>query len=409
MTHTRIRHAFLPLTCAALMLLAGDPAFADNVVRISDTAIQAGDSFVLDVEIETESALGGFSIMLRWSSPDLSCDSAAIDRSSFDPKFLVGIPPIDYTNRMIILNLLPNYPNWPRIGPGRYHAARLYFSSSADAWDQFAFVDSAMIGAARTNFASSDGLSSIYPDIEPGMVTIGNPSPVQMRVTPGVLTFRGTWGELDPPSQQLSIYSSGGESFDWSAEWTATWLDIAPSNGKAPAEPTVSLTTFTLDTGAYDDTVVISSAMAVNSPVRVPVTLRIDTGQIEPPVVTGVLLYQNRPNPFVTYHDPDTEIRWELAESDRVHLRIYDALGRPIRTLWSGQMSAGENTVRWDGRDGQGRMVASGHYFYRLTLEGNGNSRVDADKVTLCRDRVTHWHSSTSMVAPTASAMPRAA
>ncbi|HZM15312.1 MAG TPA: FlgD immunoglobulin-like domain containing protein, partial [Candidatus Krumholzibacteria bacterium] len=75
------------------------------------------------------------------------------------------------------------------------------------------------------------------------------------------------------------------------------------------------------------------------------------------------VLHQNVPNPF----NPMTEIRFDLSQSGRVSLRIYDVAGRLVRTLVDKDMSAGRNhTMVWNGLDDQNNKVASGVYFYRL-------------------------------------------
>ena len=56
------------------------------------------------------------------------------------------------------------------------------------------------------------------------------------------------------------------------------------------------------------------------------------------------------------------------AGSQDVRLRIYDVNGRLVRTLVSGLQSPGPYTAVWDGRDDNGRGVASGNYFARLNL-----------------------------------------
>jgi flagellar hook assembly protein FlgD len=48
-------------------------------------------------------------------------------------------------------------------------------------------------------------------------------------------------------------------------------------------------------------------------------------------------------------------------------------MGRKVRELVSGQVSAGARTVQWDGRDDSGKVVSSGIYFARLIM---GKSRV---------------------------------
>lgn len=73
------------------------------------------------------------------------------------------------------------------------------------------------------------------------------------------------------------------------------------------------------------------------------------------------------PNPF----NPSTTIRYELPERSAVDLQVFDLRGRLVRSLRSGEVeSAGRQQVVWNGRDGQGRQVASGTYFCRLSAGG---------------------------------------
>jgi hypothetical protein len=74
-------------------------------------------------------------------------------------------------------------------------------------------------------------------------------------------------------------------------------------------------------------------------------------------------LHQNVPNPF----NPVTTIRFDLARTGHVSLRIYDVAGRAVRTLVNDTMkAAADHEVVWDGRDDAGTQVSSGVYFYRL-------------------------------------------
>jgi len=73
-------------------------------------------------------------------------------------------------------------------------------------------------------------------------------------------------------------------------------------------------------------------------------------------------LHPNFPNPF----NPSTTIRYQLPEASNVHLIVYDATGRVVRTLVEGKMEAGHYTVTWNGRDASGRVVASGVYLVRM-------------------------------------------
>ena len=76
-------------------------------------------------------------------------------------------------------------------------------------------------------------------------------------------------------------------------------------------------------------------------------------------------LEQNFPNPF----NPSTIIRFALPNTSRVLLKVYDMLGREVRTLISGDVAAGLNSVEWNGRNNLGQSVSTGVYIYRIEAE----------------------------------------
>jgi len=78
--------------------------------------------------------------------------------------------------------------------------------------------------------------------------------------------------------------------------------------------------------------------------------------------VTIYQLEQNHPNPF----NPDTEIRFQLPKPGHVVLKIFNILGAEVRTLADAPYEAGYHRVRWDGKDKNGKLVASGVYLYQL-------------------------------------------
>lgn len=80
----------------------------------------------------------------------------------------------------------------------------------------------------------------------------------------------------------------------------------------------------------------------------------------ERPVQT--LLRENRPNPF----NPVTIIRYEIAETAPVAIRIYDTSGARVRDLYVGTRQPGIYEVPWNATNDAGRPVASGVYFCRL-------------------------------------------
>jgi hypothetical protein len=86
----------------------------------------------------------------------------------------------------------------------------------------------------------------------------------------------------------------------------------------------------------------------------------------------GFALHQNTPNPFSV---GATRIGFALPRDARTTLRVFDVQGRVVRTLVDGPLSAGRHDVTWDGRNEEGRQVATGVYFYRLTAEQDEATR----------------------------------
>jgi len=72
------------------------------------------------------------------------------------------------------------------------------------------------------------------------------------------------------------------------------------------------------------------------------------------------------PNPF----NPATTLHFGLPAAGHAELRVFDVQGRLVRTLVDGQRPAGAGQVNWDGRDHDGRQVASGTYYARFVAGG---------------------------------------
>ncbi|HEV8539396.1 MAG TPA: T9SS type A sorting domain-containing protein [Bacteroidota bacterium] len=94
----------------------------------------------------------------------------------------------------------------------------------------------------------------------------------------------------------------------------------------------------------------------------------VPTSEFPPPVPSGSLdeprsvptvyrLEQNYPNPF----NPSTQIEFSVPRPEYVTLKIFDMLGREIRTLVSEHLQAGSHHAEWNPAS-----TGSGVYFYRL-------------------------------------------
>jgi hypothetical protein len=72
-------------------------------------------------------------------------------------------------------------------------------------------------------------------------------------------------------------------------------------------------------------------------------------------------LYQNYPNPF----NPITTINYSLYRSGFVTIKIFDVIGREIKTLVSEEKSHGNYSLQFDGSN-----LTSGIYFYQIRTNG---------------------------------------
>jgi hypothetical protein len=89
------------------------------------------------------------------------------------------------------------------------------------------------------------------------------------------------------------------------------------------------------------------------------------------PLPNRFAIVGNYPNPF----NPTTTIAFSLDRVMDVKLDIYNILGQRVATLPTGKLPAGTYTRVWNGAGDDGRAVATGVYFARLTGDGRSFSR----------------------------------
>lgn len=104
-----------------------------------------------------------------------------------------------------------------------------------------------------------------------------------LSVLPAMLSFSAEVGGSNPPSQSLTVSSTGGTvSFSDSASTTppgGTWLSVTPGSGStsSPATLTVSINIAGLTAATYNGMITVTASGASNSPVTIPVTLVVGT------------------------------------------------------------------------------------------------------------------------------------
>ncbi|MEK6650771.1 MAG: FlgD immunoglobulin-like domain containing protein, partial [Bacteroidota bacterium] len=122
----------------------------------------------------------------------------------------------------------------------------------------------------------------------------------------------------------------------------------------------VEIDTASANIAGNDTLALVADAIVLRELEAPSVTVGVE-GPSEIPVEFA--LSQNYPNPF----NPTPSIQFALPKAVNVELRIYDLLGREVRTLVRGdQMPAGFHSVVWDGRNEHLQSVATGVYFYRI-------------------------------------------
>jgi hypothetical protein len=105
------------------------------------------------------------------------------------------------------------------------------------------------------------------------------------------------------------------------------------------------------------NTAVLSDPNAVGIPVK----------GLSPILPTDFTLNQNYPNPF----NPETTIEFAVGAgfaNMQVRLVVFNLLGEKVSTIINEPLAAGKYSYKWRGTNQQGETMASGIYFYRLTI-----------------------------------------
>jgi hypothetical protein len=173
-----------------------------------------------------------------------------------------------------------------------------------------------------------------------------------------------------------------GNSFDLlDVDYTSVRM-VSPGTGSVSSIPAIS--NKTIFVGDKDRNLIADVQLCftradlrllfgnLNGNNSVPVTIegQLNSGQafvggITLPVNAGngSFLVSVAPNPL----NPAGTLRFVTTRPGAVRVSVYDVTGRLARVLLdSPEVAAGDHAVAIDGRDGQGRKLASGIYFYRV-------------------------------------------
>ena len=85
------------------------------------------------------------------------------------------------------------------------------------------------------------------------------------------------------------------------------------------------------------------------------------------PIAGSILSLVNYPNPF----NPTTTISFDLAAESNVSIAVYNVKGQKVKQLMNEQLSVGQHSIEWNGKDSNNKAIASGIYFYKLTSDND--------------------------------------
>jgi hypothetical protein len=155
------------------------------------------------------------------------------------------------------------------------------------------------------------------------------------------------WGQYDA-SPDIPLVFPNATSFDWTQ---FTVYDTVPEPPSGQTAKSISVRLHPL--GRWSGTVWMD---------KLEVGKGVLTGVDDNVIPVSAELFQNYPNPF----NPSTVISYAIPNVTYVSLKIYDLLGREVKTLVNTEQSSGVYNVQWNGDNNAGVKVSSGTYLYRI-------------------------------------------
>ncbi len=188
--------------------------------------------------------------------------------------------------------------------------------------------------------------ANLYPD---SAIIVGDQWSVSLTtIYHTTINNNDGWGQY-AASPDIPLVFPSATSFDWTQFYVGLTVPEPPAGDTAKS---ISVRLHPL--GRFSGTVWMDLLEVQKAPTGV-----VQNNHLLP---ADYNLFQNYPNPF----NPTTTIGYSLPKVSYVTLKIYDLLGREVKTLVSTEQNGGLHRVQWNGLNNYGSKVASGIYLYRI-------------------------------------------
>ena len=121
-----------------------------------------------------------------------------------------------------------------------------------------------------------------------------------------------------------------------------------------------------IDNDGSGDIVFTSASFAADKPHLYMIEYSGTLGVLEDnlSIPNKISISQNYPNPF----NPETRFQYNMPVDGVVSIKVYDILGKKIKTLVNQWKSAGVHNEIWNGQNDNNQVVSSGVYFYQVKV-----------------------------------------
>jgi uncharacterized protein (TIGR03437 family) len=134
-------------------------------------------------------------------------------------------------------------------------------------------------GTYNTNISITSAGATNSPLVIPVALLISNKP--ALAASPSSLAFTGQSGAANPASQSINL--TGSSVLPFAIATSPSWLAVSAASGATPATLVATVNSNGMSQGSYQGAITITSGVAGNSPLTIPVTLNLTA----PLVVTG--------------------------------------------------------------------------------------------------------------------------